>query len=128
MIRLTKGATQTIIVTLREKETLTNPNYLFVFNSRLNDRTVGFVILNSSDNSLFKERYNEFDIVVNNFFVNEACGIYSYKVYEQISTTNVNPAGLNCVESGLMKLFPSSVTLPTEYQGTAIKDYKVYSG
>ena len=35
-------------------------------------------------------------------------GFYNYKVYEQNSTTNLDPTGLNKVEEGKMKLIDST--------------------
>ena len=46
MIRLTKGDTQNIILTLTEKQLLTNPNYLFVFTNRSANTEIKFVIMN----------------------------------------------------------------------------------
>ena len=68
MIRLTKGQTQSIILTLTEKELLTNPNYLFVFTNRSANTEVKFVKLNNTDVSAYKDRFNEFSIVTNTNF------------------------------------------------------------
>ena len=104
MIRLTKGATQNIILTLTEKELLTNPNYLFVFTNRSANTEVKFVSLNNTDISQYKDRYNEFSIVTNTNFATALNGQYDYDIYEQTSTSNLNPAGLNLLESGIMEL------------------------
>ncbi len=104
MIRLTKGQTQNIILTLTEKQLLTNPNYLFVFTNRSANTEVKFVKLNETDVSIFKDRYNEFSIVTNTNFGSSLNGQYVYEVYEQTSTTNTNPTGLNLLETGIMEL------------------------
>jgi hypothetical protein len=104
MIRLTKGQTQNIILTLTEKQLLTNPNYLFVFTNRSANTEIKFVILNATDVSIFKDRYNEFSIVTNTNFGSSLNGQYVYEVYEQASTTNTNPTGLNLLETGIMEL------------------------
>lgn len=104
MIRLTKGQTQNIILTLTEKQLLTNPNYLFVFTNRSANTEVKFVKLNATDVSIFKDRYNEFSIVTNTNFGSSLNGQYVYEVYEQTSTTNTNPTGLNLLETGIMEL------------------------
>jgi hypothetical protein len=104
MIRLTKGQTQNIILTLTEKQLLTNPNYLFVFTNRSANTEVKFVKLNATDVSIFKDRYNEFSIVTNTDFGSSLNGQYVYEVYEQASTTNTNPTGLNLLETGIMEL------------------------
>jgi hypothetical protein len=104
MIRLTKGQTENIILTLTEKQLLTNPNYLFVFTNRSANTEIKFVKLNATDVSIFKDRYNEFSIVTNTNFGSSLNGQYVYEVYEQASTTNTNPTGLNLLETGIMEL------------------------
>jgi len=110
MIHLTKGETNTIVMTLTEKQLLTNPNYLFVFTNRSSNNVIKFVILNASDISLYKDRYNEFNIVTNTNFSSALEGQYTYEVYEQTSTTNLNITGLNKLETGIMWLSGSTLT------------------
>lgn len=117
MIQLTKGATQYMYLTLTEKELLTNPNYLFVFRSRSTNTEVKFVLLNAADVSLFKERYNKFSLTTNTYFNTSLIGQYTYEVYEQASTNNTNPSGLNMLESGIMML-NEAVTVYTTYTTT----------
>ena len=122
MIRLTKGSTQNIILTLTEKQLLTNPNYLFVFTNRSANTEVKFVMLNNTDISQFKDRYNEFSIVTNTNFSTALNGQYDYDIYEQTSTSNLNPAGLNLLESGIMELVGTPFNF-TEY--TTTDTYKI---
>jgi hypothetical protein len=118
VIRLTKGQTQNIILTLTEKQLLTSPNYLFIFENRSTNTDIKFVRLNNTDISAYKERYNEFTIVVNSFFNTALNGQYSYSIYEQTSTTNTNPTGLNLLESGIMELEGTTISF-TEYETTS---------
>jgi hypothetical protein len=118
VIRLTKGQTQNIILTLTEKQTLTSPNYLFIFENRSTNTDIKFVKLNNTDISPYKERYNEFSIVVNNYFNTALNGQYTYTIYEQTSTTNTNPTGLNLLESGIMELSGTTISF-TEYETTS---------
>ena len=118
MIQLTKGQTQNIILTLTEKQTLTNPNYLFVFENRSTNTDIKFVKLNNTDISAYKERYNEFSIVVNSHFNTSLNGQYTYSVYEQASTSNLNPTGLNLLETGIMELSGTTISF-TEYETTS---------
>ena len=122
MIRLTKGQTQNIILTLTEKQLLTNPNYLFVFTNRSANTEVKFVSLNNTDISQYKDRYNEFSIVTNTNFSTALNGQYDYDIYEQTSTSNLNPAGLNLLESGIMELVGTPLNF-TEY--TTTDTYKI---
>jgi hypothetical protein len=122
MIRLTKGQTQNIILTLTEKQLLTNPNYLFVFTNRSANTEIKFVRLNNTDISQYKDRYNEFSIVTNTNFSTALNGQYDYDIYEQTSTSNLNPAGLNLLESGIMELVGTPFNF-TEY--TTTDTYKI---
>jgi hypothetical protein len=117
MIHLTKSETNTIVMTLTEKQLLTNPNYLFVFTNRSSNNVVKFVVLNASDVSLYKDRYNEFSIVTNTNFASALEGQYTYEVYEQTSTTNLNITGLNKLETGIMWLSGSTLSY-NEYTTT----------
>ena len=110
MIHLTKGETNTIVMTLTEKQLLTNPNYLFVFTNRSSNNVIKFVVLNASDVSLYKDRYNEFNIVTNTNFSSALEGQYTYEVYEQTSTSNLNITGLNKLETGIMWLSGSTLS------------------
>jgi len=118
VIRLTKGQTQNIILTLTEKQLLTSPNYLFVFENRSTNTYVKFVKLNNTDISAYKERFNEFSIVVNSYFNTSLNGQYTYTIYEQTSTTNTDPTGLNLLESGIMELEGTTISF-TEYETTS---------
>ena len=117
MIHLTKGQTDSIILTLTEKQLLTNPNYLFVFTNRSSNLQVKFVQLNAADVSAYKDRYNEFSIVTNTYFGSSLNGQYVYDVYEQVSTTNTNPAGLNLLETGILELDGTGISY-TQYSTT----------
>lgn len=125
MIHLTKGQTENIILTLTEKATLTSPNWLFIFKSRVSNETVSFVILGSADLSGYKERFNSFNIVVNTYFANKNSGEYSYTIYEQTSTSNTNPANATgIVEVGQMNLKDATDFSFTSYTNTT-NTYKV---
>jgi hypothetical protein len=73
------------------------------------------VLLNATDLSLFKERYNKFSIKTDKYFSSKPRGQYSYSVYEQTSTSNTDIAGLNELESGIMWLNDAE-NVYTEYQ------------
>lgn len=105
MIHFTKSTDSGIILTLTEKQTLTSPNYLFWFKSRGTNQEVKFVVLNAADLSPHKDRYNEFSIPVNTHFGSSPEGDWEYKIYEQTSTTNLNPAlAVGLLETGIMRL------------------------
>jgi hypothetical protein len=124
MLKLIKGQTSTIICTLTEKQTILDANYLFVFKNRSTNDVVSFVLVNGADISTNRERWNEFQVVVNNYFENENEGWYSYDVYEQESTTNTNTTGLNKIESGLMFLDDNTSVSYTQYSQNV--NFKMY--
>ena len=104
MLKLIKGTTANLVLTLTEKQTIVDANYLFVFTSRSTNDVVSYVFSNGADISTNRTRWNEFELVVNDLFENESEGWWGYDVYEQESTTNTNITGLDKLESGLMFL------------------------
>jgi hypothetical protein len=125
MIKLTKGNTETLILTLKEKQTILDANFLMVFQSRTTNDKVKFVLVNSADQSLYQDRYNQFSLVVNTYFANVEEGWYTYKVYEQASSSNTNEANAGAVvETGLMFLSDGQDVTTTKYNNPT--SYKVY--
>lgn len=117
MIYLTKGATNQVYLTLKEKQTLSAPNYLFVFTHRGSNIEVKFVLLNNQDTSPFKDRYNQFSIVTNTHFGTQDSGEWEYQIYEQTSPTNTNPSlATGIVETGIMRLSESTSFTYTKHQ------------
>jgi hypothetical protein len=112
---LTISATQSVYLTLTEKQTLSSPNYLFIFTQRTTNDVIAFVKLNNTDISAHKDRYNEFSLVTNTHFGME--GEYHYAIYEQTSTTNVNPSlATTLLETGIARVNPASAN-EFEYLG-----------
>lgn len=125
MIKLTKGNTETLILTLKEKQTILDANFLMVFQSRTTNDKVKFVFVNSADQSLYQDRYNQFSLVVNTYFANVEEGWYTYIVYEQASPSNTNEANSGAVvETGLMFLSDGQDVTTTKYNNPT--SYKVY--
>lgn len=125
MIKLTKGTNATIYVTLKEKQTILDANFLFVFESRSTNEKVKFVLVNSADQSLYQDRYNQFTFTVNTYFANEEEGWFKYTVYEQASPSNTNEANAGAiVETGLMFLSDGQDVTTTKYDNPTT--YKIY--
>lgn len=117
MIYLTKGATSEIILTLKEKQTLSAPNYLFIFTHRGSNIEVKFVLLNNADTSTHKDRFNSFSIVTNTYFQTQDSGEWEYEIYEQTSPTNTNPSlATELLETGIMRLYEATGFSFTKYQ------------
>lgn len=117
MIYLTKGQTSDLIVTLTEKQTLSAPNYLFYFINRSDNDTVAFVKLNNTDTSAYKDRFNKFSINASTYFNNTLAGEWTYYIYEQANTSNVNPdLATSLLETGILRLDDSTTFEFTEYE------------
>jgi hypothetical protein len=117
MIYLTKGQTNSIILTLKEKQTLASPNYLFVFTHRGSNIVRSFVLLQAANISAHKERYDEFSIVTNTYFDTYDSGEWEYEIYEQTSSTNTDPTlATSKIETGIMRLNDATSFAYTKYQ------------
>jgi hypothetical protein len=109
MIHLIKGQTNSVVLTLSEKCILSSPNYLWVCTSRNTNEKISFVILNNTDQSSYKTRYNKFNITTSNYFASATNGEWSYIIYEQASTSNLDPSlASGIVEKGQFTLNDSS--------------------
>ena len=125
MLQFTKGQPVSILVTLKEKATLLVPNYLFVFTSKVSNTEIKFIRLYTDDTSNFKDRYNRFDIAINSYFASALPGEYNYTIYEQTSSSNLDPSlTTGIVETGQMNLNNSTDFEFTTYNATT-NTYKV---
>lgn len=100
MIIINKNSNNTFQLTLTENITLSSPNYLFEFKSDISNEAVCFI---ASDTSAYQERYNEFtvtetsgtNILTSGTITLEPMGLWTYRVFEQTSATNLNPSLAN---------------------------------
>ncbi len=121
MILINKNTTNKVILTLSEKTTLTNAKYLFEVINDMSNTVKCFIAADISTNKL---RYNEFDFIenvtenlLNGTFSLTLSGFYKYNVYEQASTTNLNPLlALNLIDKGKLNVV------------SQLSDYPVYTG
>ena len=93
---ITQGNSNTIRVSLAELQTLASPTFLLEF---INDSSQSSVTCISADVSAFPKRYNEFVVVekaspvaLSGEVELNPVGFYTYNVYEQTSTTNLEPS------------------------------------
>jgi hypothetical protein len=126
MLLFTFGQTEEMIVTLNETRTLTSGYYLFLFENVTTRARVTKIFNFSEDESAYTDRYNQFPIVVSTLFAGQQTGHWTYKVYEQASSSNTDPTGLTEVENGILQLKPavsfsftenSAATTFTQYGG-----------
>jgi len=122
MINITKNQSNVVVLTLTEKATLTNPNYLFSF---VNGNTRDIVNFIATDVSLYGSRYNEFNIVetgstftdLTGGTINLKTGMYSYTIYEQNSPTNlIVSAATGVVEVGKVIVEGDDNSIPEVYK------------
>jgi hypothetical protein len=95
LIQINKASLNTVILTLSESKTLSNPVYLFEFYNVMDKNYKYFI---AQDISSYKDRYNKFVIEEKaspNNLIGQVTltlgGYYQYKIYEQLSTTNLDP-------------------------------------
>lgn len=124
MLLFTFGQTVSMIVTLNEKRTLSTGFYLFVFENVTTRDLVNKIFAFTEDESVYQTRYNQFPVIVSTLFAGQHTGHWTYKVYEQASGVNTNPAGLTEVENGILQLKPATEFKFKESSGaTTFKEY-----
>lgn len=116
-----------MILTLTEFATLPAPYYLFVFTHVTTKETVAFVKAEADDESDYPQRYNQFTINAATVFDDQQPGEWHYKVYEQESAVNIDPALAGIIlEEGKLILDRSTEFEYSMYEGTT--SYKTYNG
>ena len=131
MIIINKNSTNTVVLTLSEKTTLTNAVYLFEVINDSSNESKCFIVEDISTNKI---RYNEFNFIenatedlLNGTFELGLSGFYTYNVYEQISTTNLDPLlATNKIETGKLNVV-DSISEITQYNGNQTETI-VYNG
>ena len=127
MLYLKKGQVSKVFLTLADLQTVPGAHYLFVFENRATGENVSWVENASGDVSLYPDRYNAFNITVNDYFTSATTGTWIYKIYEQPSLVNLDPElATGLLESGLAQVQPASDPVTTRYEGQD-NTYKVYS-
>ena len=128
-ILINQNTTNNLTFTLKEKSTLSSLIYLFQFRN-VTEKVSYYCIM--ADISLYKERYNEFVFTegTNLPLVGElilgAGGQYEYFVYEQTSSTNLDPTlATGLVESGLMELERGTTTYAEHTISETYKTHQV---
>ena len=129
MVIINKSANNYLRLSLAEKSTLTTPYYLFVFTSDVTNQQKIFTTLDSSN---YVYRYNKFLITETSGTENLSSGVvnfnptgfWSYKVYEQTSSTNLLVANTtSLVEEGRAEVVGTPTTV-TKYVNS--RTYKAY--
>lgn len=123
MILLEQDTVNRVVITLKELVTIPTPFYLFEF---ISDDTNDSKFFTSTDVSTNTDRYNEFNIelttstedLLNGVIKLPLKGFYKYKIYSQVSPTNLDVENITeLVESG--KVYVNDIVTPVK---------EVYSG
>jgi hypothetical protein len=116
-----------MILTLTEFVTLPTPYYLFVFTHVETKNAVALVKAEVEDESDYPQRYNQFTINAADVFEDQPTGEWHYKVYEQVSAVNINPAlAGDILEYGKLYLDRSTEFAYAQYDSST--SYKAYNG
>jgi len=121
MLQITKDTTTRVAVTLYEKQTLTNPTWLWRFVNDATNIEYTAIITEASNN--YKTRSNLFDITEGGFSTLVLpAGIYTYYVYEQSSGNNTNYLlADNLCEVGQMKVIGDAVIQYSESNNLTVQ-------
>jgi hypothetical protein len=116
-----------IIVTLTENVSLEAPFFLFVFTHVLTKDVVTLLLAESDDLSNYPGRYNEFTLAPTSLFAGKQPGFWTYEVYEQVSSTNIDTS----LTGGLLENGKLLLNRPQEFafeMYDSAVSYKTYNG
>lgn len=128
---INRGSANTCCFTLYEKTTISNPTYLLEVENK-QTRVKSYCIL-TPELSTHLVRFNKFTITEKDNPNPLACeislseGDHWYTVYEQASTTNLNPTGLTVVEEMELQVKDSTANANTAYD-SAVTTNTAYEG
>jgi predicted RNase H-related nuclease YkuK (DUF458 family) len=105
MIHASYNSTQFVYLTLTEKQTLTNPNYIFRFIHRTTKEEKKILI--TTDYSQYKYRYNKLQLHIHQGF--SALGEWLYYIYET-NDNNTDIVNKNMLEQGIMVVTDGNFT------------------
>jgi len=112
------------VFTLVEKTTIVNPYYLFEFQNDTTKVKYFQIFTDVSAVPLSVRVWNIFNIeVINtgsgaNKIILGNVGLYHYTIYEQASSSNLDPTGLTVVERGTMRLIDDEDSIYIQHEIT----------
>lgn len=129
MIKIVKGTTNIVALTLTEKRTSTAATTYLLKLTERDTSTSDYCIC--TDSSSYTERYNKMTITEQanptpeDGEVELNTGFYDYTVYDNVnSAVNLDPTGLLEVENGILKVIGTAVATTTFDGGNST--YVVY--
>jgi len=121
MVLITRGATNTIDLTLTEMVTIANPYYLFVFENKQTGEVSKCLL---TDSSTYPERYNRFTLTEPTD-VTLIAGDYTLNVYEVATNTTTIPTD-GWLETNIVRVAIDPLTA-TEYTSDITTNPIVYA-
>ena len=106
MVKIIRGQANSLVVTLKEKQTLTSPYFLVRFTNLVTNTTKVCI---ASDSSSYTDRYNLLavtesttELPLSGQIKLNYEGEWKYEVWEQSSSTNLNPdSATTLLETGI---------------------------
>ncbi len=129
MILLKTGQRNSMVVTVSQNATISNPEWLFSFTHIFSKQQVRFI---PTDISTHKTRYDEFDFVEGQGVGQIAFpyeGLYNYGIYQQTQGSgNLDPAlSLGIIESGQALLIVQSANTTNDYYVEYVSNNEINS-
>ena len=119
MLRLERNQQSTLIVTVSELKTLSSPYWLFEFMHEQSFEKVYCILTNISTGT---DRYDEFELTDGVDVTFPYSGYYTYKIYEQTSSTNLDPdLATSLCEEGRAHVWETAA-LDEEYSTTIVNN------
>lgn len=116
MQTINRGSNNTVVFTLTESVTLSNPYFLVNAKSRRTNEVKNFIL--ASNLSSYTTRYDQFTItetsgteILTSGTVTLTAGDWWYRVYEQSSSSNLNPDNATTLlEEGILRVIDTQDT------------------
>jgi hypothetical protein len=124
MLYITKGGTPELIITGREKVTVSPVYYLLVFESEMSQEQKAFIV---TDTSTAPNRYQLFSFVEGSSTAKTlAVGTHYWALYAQTSSTNTNPLlASQEIDRGLAYVTASHTAFNDHEVNTTIKQHHI---
>jgi len=108
LVKIAQGQANTVVVTASERKTIESPYWLLAFTSEVTNETNTCICANTSG---YIDRYDKFTVTesgtedrVNGTLSLKPEGIWTLKVYEQSSSSNLDPANATLCHTEKVKV------------------------
>ena len=124
MLYITKAQSNSLIITGREKVTISAPVYLLVFDSQVSYEQKAFIV---SDSSTHPARFQEFTFTEGSTTAKTlAIGTHYWRLFAQSSPTNLDPDFANEeIDRGIAEVSTSHTGFNDHEVNTTIKQHHI---